>query len=138
MPVPDETARPITPENMPAPHTLLERLADELGGRSPVTVVYGEPVTTEGVTIIPVTEIGFGFGFSGDPGHGPGEATTDQRGGAGGVRARPRGFIEIKNGTATYKPVRNSWLDVGVPLAALLVGTALPRLARRLAKRRLG
>ncbi|TXS45420.1 hypothetical protein EAO75_21440, partial [Streptomyces sp. uw30] len=44
--------------------TLLERLADKLGGRASeaVAAVYGEPVTVDGVTVIPVAKVSFGFG----------------------------------------------------------------------------
>ncbi|MGC9538297.1 spore germination protein GerW family protein [Streptomyces sp. UG1] len=117
--------------------TLLERLADKLGARASVTAVYGEPVVGDGITVIPVAEVGFGFG--GGVGREVGKDKTGEGGGGGGgAGARPVGFIEIKDGTATYKPLRDPWVDVIVPLtAALLAGTALPHLARRLAKRRL-
>ncbi|MFP3989374.1 spore germination protein GerW family protein [Streptomyces sp. E11-3] len=114
---------------------LLECLADKLGSRASVTVVYGDPVTSDGVTVIPVAEVAFGFG--GGTGGETGTAKNGEgAGGGGGAAARPRGFIEIKNGTATYKPLRDPWVDVAVPLAALLVGMVIPRLTRRLAKRR--
>ncbi|MDQ1039023.1 hypothetical protein QFZ75_005439 [Streptomyces sp. V3I8] len=128
MTAPDE---PTPPTTSTQPTTaLLERLTAQLGGRAS-TVVYGEPFTTAGVTVIPVAEVGLGFGGTAGP-----EAVADEGAACGGVRARPRGFIEIKNGTASYKPLRNPWLDVAVPLAAALVGAALPLLARRLAARR--
>jgi len=128
MSAPDQPTRPTTPAH---PTTaLLERLTAELGGRAS-TVVYGEPVTTEGVTVITVAEVGLGFSGTAGP-----EAAADEGSAGGGVRARPRGFIEIKNGTASYRPLRNPWLDVAVPLASILVGAALPLLARRLAARR--
>lgn len=133
----DDPPRLVPLADMTAAHasvTLLERLADKLGGRASVTAVYGEPVVSEGITVIPVAEVGFGFG--GGAGREVGkEKTGEGGGGGGGAGARPVGFIEIKDGTATYKPLRDPWVDVIVPLAALLAGTALPRLARRLAKR---
>ncbi|MGW2602001.1 spore germination protein GerW family protein [Streptomyces klenkii] len=147
MTVPDGTARPGPAANAPATHApaaLLERLADELGSRISKTIVYGEPVTTEGITVIPVAEVGigfgfgFGFGFGGGAGRKAGAAMNSEGGGGGGVMARPRGFIEIKDGTATYKPLRNPWVDVAIPIAALLAGTAVPLIARRLTKQRLG
>ncbi|MGW6014892.1 GerW family sporulation protein [Streptomyces sp. NPDC055210] len=128
MTAPDEPTLPTTPTHPPT--ALLERLTAELGGPSS-TVVYGEPFTTEGVTVIPVAEVSLGFGGTAGP-----EAAADEGAACGGVRARPRGFIEIKNGTASYRPLRNPWLDVAVPLASILVGAALPLLARRLATRR--
>ncbi|MFE7121766.1 spore germination protein GerW family protein [Streptomyces sp. NPDC057654] len=130
--------RPAPPAGMDAARasvTLLERLADKLGARASVTAVYGEPVTRDGVTVIPIAEVGFGFG--GGAGRDVGAAKTGEGGGGGGgAGARPRGFIEIKDGTATYKPIRDPWVDVVVPLIALLAGIAVPRLARRLTKRR--
>ncbi|MEU2870483.1 spore germination protein GerW family protein [Streptomyces olivoreticuli] len=117
-----------------APVTRLERLAGKLGSRASVTAVYGEPVTSGGVTVVPVAEIG--YGFAGVAGHEAGAAGTGEGGGGGGFSARPRGFIEIKDGTATYKSLRAPWVDVVVPLAALLAGTAVPRLVSRLAERR--
>ena len=135
---PDDTVRLVPPADMTAAHasvTLLERLADKLGGRASVTAVYGEPVTGGGVTIIPVAEVHFGFG--GGAGREVGAAKTGEGGGGGGgAMARPLGFIEIKDGAAMYKPLRNPWVDVIVPLVGLLAGTVLPRLTRRLAERR--
>ncbi|QOV36879.1 sporulation protein [Streptomyces ferrugineus] len=137
----DDTPQLLPLADMTAAHasvTLLERLADKLGARASVTAVYGEPVVGDGITVIPVAEVGFGFG--GGAGREVGKDKTGEGGGGGGgAGARPVGFIEIKDGTATYKPLRDPWVDVIVPLtAALLAGTALPRLARRLAKRRTG
>jgi uncharacterized spore protein YtfJ len=113
---------------------LLERLADRLGGKASVTAVYGEPVVCEGVTVIPVAKVGFGFGG------GTGRATETSKtgeggGGGGGAEARPLGFIEIKDGTATFRPIRDPWVDVVVPLATL-AAAVVPRLARALARRR--
>ncbi|MEU7166336.1 sporulation protein [Streptomyces morookaense] len=112
---------------------LMERLAEQLGSRASVSAVFGEPVTSGGITVIPVAE--FGFGFPGGTGTGTGAANTGE--GRGGAGARARGYIEIKDGTAAYKPIRAPWANVAVPLAALLAGTVVPLLVRRLAKRRL-
>lgn len=115
--------------------TLLERLADKLGGRASVTAVYGEPVTADGVTVIPVARVAFGFG--GGAGRSvEGVKAGDGGGGGGGVEAKPLGYIEIRDGIATYKPIRYTWGDVVLPLAALLVGTALPKAVRALRRRR--
>ncbi|MBX7551799.1 spore germination protein GerW family protein [Streptomyces sp. NPDC004232] len=125
-----------TPDQ-PVPQTdtaaaLMKRLAEQLGSRASVSAVFGEPVTSDGITVIPVAEVG--FGFAGGTGPEAGAANAGAGGGGGG--ARPRGYIEIKDGIATYKPLRASWASVAVPLAALLAGTVVPLLVRRLAKRR--
>lgn len=130
------------PPAMPAPEasaahasvTLLERLAEKLGGRASVTAVFGEPITRDGVTIIPVAEVRFGFG--GGAGREVGATKTGGGGGGGGgARAKPLGYIEIRDGTTTYKPTRDPWVDVVVPVAALLVGAALPKAVRAIARR---
>ncbi|QEV22579.1 sporulation protein [Streptomyces alboniger] len=110
----------------------LERLAEEIGERAAGTVVFGEAVTAAEVTVIPVAEVGYGFGL------GPTSPTASETGGAGCVRAHPRGFIEIRNGTATYRPLPNPWLTVALPFAAFLAGVAVPPLARLLTKRHPG
>ncbi|UNO38634.1 spore germination protein GerW family protein [Streptomyces sp. MST-110588] len=106
---------------------LLEQLAGKLGRRAPGTVVFGEPVVSQDVTVIPVARIGFGFG--GNTGQAAGEDGLV----GGGVEAKPLGFIEIKEGRTTYKPIRDPWVNVLLPLTGgLLAGAAIVRcLARR-------
>ncbi|MPZ62101.1 MAG: sporulation protein [Propionibacteriales bacterium] len=115
--------------------TLLERLADRIAGQASVRTVYGEPISSEGVTVIPVARVHFGFG--GGAGREVGvEKTGAGGGGGGGAEARPLGFIEIKDGTATFKPIREPWTDSVLPLVAIVAGSALPRLARAIRRRR--
>ncbi|WP_151477786.1 spore germination protein GerW family protein [Streptomyces albicerus] len=113
---------------------LLERLAEKLGGRASVTTVYGAPVTGDGVTVIPVARVGFGFG-AGVGREVDAAKTGEGGGGGGGAGAKPVGFIEIRNGSATYRPIRDPWVDVVVPLAALVLGGALPKIVRALRRR---
>lgn len=110
---------------------LVEGLAGQLGSRASVSAVFGEPVTSGGITVIPVAEVG--FGFAGGTGSEAGAVNAGQ--GGGGAGARPRGYIEITDGTATYVPLRAPWVNVAAPLAALLAGTLVPALVRRLARR---
>jgi hypothetical protein len=114
---------------------LLERLADRLGGVASATAVFGEPIVCEGVTVVPVGKVVVGFG--GGAGRETAAATTgDGGGGGGGAAARPLGFIEIRNGTAVYRPISDPWAGVFGPLAALLAGAAATRVAGFLAGRR--
>lgn len=117
-----------------AADALLEHLADRLGGSASVTAVYGEPVTADGVTVIPVARVAFGLG--GGAGWGGDAGGREGGGGGGGADARPVGYIEISNGIATYRPIRRTWTDVAVPLAALVLGAALPKVVRMLRRRR--
>lgn len=115
--------------------TLLERLAEKLGGKATVSAVYGEPITGDGVTVVPVARVSFGFG--GGTGHGSGAARSGEGGGGGGgVDARPLGYIEIKDGTAVYKPIRDPWVDIALPFAGMLVGIVGSKSVRALVRRR--
>ncbi|WP_314612866.1 GerW family sporulation protein [Streptomyces stackebrandtii] len=137
MTTPDDKIQPAPPPESTvarASADLLEHLADKLGARASVRAVYGEPVTSGNITVIPVAEIAYGFG--GGAGRDTTEAKTGEGGGGGGgAAARPRGFIVIKDGTAAYKPVRDPWMDILVPLGALVTGLAASRLVRLWAKR---
>ena len=131
--VPADVLRDV-PKGNPAV-VLLERLAEKLGGRASVTTVYGEPVTRHGVTVIPVAKVGFGFGAG--VGREAGAAKTGEGGGGGGgAGAKPIGFIEIQEGFATYRPIRDPWVDVFVPLAVVALGSALPGIIGALRRRK--
>ena len=112
---------------------VLERLAEKLGSKASVSAVFGEPVERSGITIIPVARVGFGFGAG--AGRGRKQAEVAQ-GGGGGASAAPVGYIEIKDGNAVFRPIRDPVVDVVVPLATLVAGFAAPRMVRRLLRRR--
>lgn len=66
--------------------------------------IIGEPITTpDGVTVIPISRVSFGFGTGGSD-YGK---TTDKFGGAGaaGVRIDPVSFLIIKDGVTRVVPV---------------------------------
>jgi uncharacterized spore protein YtfJ len=116
-------------------NNLLERLAKRVGSKASVRAVFGEPVVAEGVTVIPVATVAFGFG--GGTGRETGPAKTGEGlGGGGGVTARPLGYIEISGGAAVFKPIRDPRRDVLASLAAVAASTATVRMARVLSKRR--
>ena len=66
--------------------------------------VIGEPITTpDGVTVIPISRVSFGFGTGGSD-YGK---TVDKFGGAGaaGVKIEPVSFLIIKDGVTRVVPV---------------------------------
>ena len=99
----------------------LQALAAKVGATAGAKAVFGRPVEREGVTVIPVARIrwGFGGGFGDNQN---GSATGS--GGGGGVQATPMGFIEVHDGTAQYKSVRDpmrtamAWLVLPASAAA--------------------
>lgn len=81
---------------------LIEGAVDRLRASASVKTVYGEPIITEGKTVIPVAKVAYGFGA----GHGSGthERKTpngkkpvegEGEGAGGGVAAKPVGVVEI-------------------------------------------
>ncbi len=68
--------------------------------------IVGAPITTpDGVTLIPVSRVSFGFGSGGgDYGKQPGKDNFGGGGGAG-VKIDPVAFLVIKDGTTRVMPV---------------------------------
>ena len=114
---------------------ILESLAEKLGSRASVSAVFGEPVTRAGITIIPVARVSFGFGGGAGRGRRQGEIAQGG-GGGGGASAAPAGYIEITDGNAVFKPIRDPLVDVVVPLVTLVAALAAPRMMRRLLRHR--
>ena len=88
-----ETDRPLELPRAVRQSSLVERLADRLGVTANARTVYGDAVEREGVTVIPVAKVSFGFGGGGGI-----QGAREGSGGGGGLRAEPLGYIEIKNG----------------------------------------
>ena len=67
--------------------------------------IVGQPITTpDGVTLIPISKVSFGFGSGGGD---YGAKPADKFGGAGaaGVKIDPVSFLVIKDGTVRVLPV---------------------------------
>ena len=99
--------------------SLVERLAHMINVHANAKQVYGDPIERDGVTIIPVAKVQWGFG-----GGGLGAGVLERSGAGGGVRATPAGFIEIRGGDVQFVPFRDA-SDVGILLGAALAGIAI-------------
>jgi uncharacterized spore protein YtfJ len=115
---------------------LIDALAD-LREKANVNACFGEPVTIEGCTVIPVAEIAYGFGLRGGYGteaeqQTPQETSVGGSGGVGGVRARPLAVVEVTPERTWVEPIID---EQELALAgALLTGWSVFWLARALAK----
>jgi uncharacterized spore protein YtfJ len=130
----------------------VERMAERVGGKASVRAVFGDPIERDGITVIPVAKVRWGFG--GGAGRGPiamgpgieGQApeislSEDIResgagsGGGGGVTADPIGYLEIGPDGANFRPITPVMPSPGFLLAAgitaMLVLRGLARLIRR-------
>lgn len=109
----------------------LTKLIESLGGTASAQAVFGTPIEKDGVTVVPVARVRYGVGGGGGRGQGRKKRDTgdvDQvgYGHGGGVQASPVGFIELRDGEATYKRIADPTRSVAVallfPLVAAVAG----------------
>lgn len=103
----------------------LTQITDRLQASATTKTVYGEPVSVEGRTLIPVARVRYGFGAGG------GANATDNggegSGGGGGVEVTPIGVIEITAGETRYISLEGprvfiKYALIAVGIVALLLG----------------
>ena len=114
---------------------LLERLAERIGAKANIDVVFGAPIVQGGVTVIPVARVRWGFGGGGGRTDGPPNGVASGSGGGGGVAADPVGYLEITSGGATFRPITDPYpgpvLVLAAGVTAALVIRALARIRHR-------
>lgn len=114
---------------MSDPSNVIKALGENLQAGANVRNVWGEPVTAEGRTIIPVAQIMYGYGAgSGGARAGRESLPSGQGGGGGGgMRAIPVGALEISaSGTRFIRlwDAKRAGLALG---AAFLFGAVIGR-----------
>ena len=112
----------------------LEALAERLQ-RTTVRTVFGDPIVSEGRTIIPVARVAYGFGSGGGIAAAHPErasnAKSEGAGGGGGVVAVPAGIVEITREQTRFLRF-NDWRPL---TAAGIVGFGLGVMLSRWAGR---
>jgi len=113
----------------------LEKLAERVGGKASIKAVFGEPISRNGKTIVPVAKIRWGFG--GGTGTGPSSQAADApvgtgTGAGGGVTAEPIGYLEIGDEGAAFKPIAAAYPSPVFLLAAGFAGSLVIRAIARL------
>ncbi|MGB6896264.1 MAG: spore germination protein GerW family protein [Dehalococcoidia bacterium] len=120
----------------------VENIAQTITERLSARTIYGDPVTIDGRTIIPVARISFGFG--GGSGRGRGRRRRAERpqgeeggpetgggggGGGGGGMVRPVGFIELTGTSSRWVPIAPSpgELVLRAFLIAAVLGLGKPK-----------
>lgn len=109
----------------------VDRIAETLGASARAQNVYGDPVERDGVTVIPVAKIRYGFGGGGEV-----EKDEYESGGGGGISVTPVGYVELRGGTSTYRPIRGAGAMVPMVAVAGLLGLLGLRMFARLTARR--
>jgi uncharacterized spore protein YtfJ len=111
------------------PAQTLQHLSETLGNSATVKSVFGDPISIEGKTVVPIARVAYGFGAGG--GKGPsrrGEATTatekaEGGGGGGGMHATPAGALEITATGTRFVPFTDlRWLALAFAAGAVCGG----------------
>lgn len=104
---------------------IMSAITDQVKDTANVRVIFGNPVTADGVTVIPVGAVkiagGGGGSHAGAAPQGEGEAAESGMGLGVKVITRPLGYIEVSNGSAKLIPI----IDVTRIVLASLVATGL-------------
>jgi len=90
--------------------------------------VVGEPITIEGVTLIPLISVGFGFGAGGGEGRGEARQKGEGAGGGtgGGVGVRPIAMVIIDKEGVRIEPIKG-----GLTSAIEKIGETIPQMIEK-------
>jgi uncharacterized spore protein YtfJ len=112
--------------------TILQSLKESILSQASVKAIYGEPISANGKTVIPVAKIMYGYGAgAGTGGVGDTSARGEGGGGGGGVRAIPVGVIEISDQQTCFVPITDRKKLTGAVLAGIGLGMLLGWNVRR-------
>ncbi len=116
---------------MPDVFDTIENAMQMLRERLSVKTVYGDPVTADGITVIPVSKVSFGFGggggsaprgVSGETLAGNGDAASRSGSGGGmggGGMVEPLGYIEISKAGSRWVPLEPPRAEIFLRLLAV-------------------
>src|SRR5690242_5340286 len=111
---------------------VLQSLKDSILSHATVKAIYGEPITAQGRTVVPVAKIMYGYGAgSGTGGLGDTSARGEGGGGGGGVRAIPVGVIDISDQRTRFVPISDRKRLAGAILAGTFFGMLVAWSRRR-------
>ena len=99
----------------------LESMFEPLTRSASVKSVYGEAISANGKTIIPVARVAYGFG--GGRGSKPGDANPQEgEGGGGGVYAVPVGILEVTETQTRFIGLSDKRRLAGAALIGFCIG----------------
>jgi hypothetical protein len=104
---------------------LIESLVDRIGGQARASTIYGDAVERDGVTVIPVARAIWGFGG----GSGRDHEQEVGSGGGGGMFLAPVGYIEIRGGSSSFRPIFKPPLGAISLVIGILLGLVIARFA---------
>jgi len=111
-----------------------QSIIERLQSSAIVKTVFGDPITAEGKTIIPVAKVGycFGVGIGSPPIIAKKSPDKSDTGGMGGAfRAKPLGVLEITKEETKFIPIEEKKKLMGVLLIGLFLGVLLAKRSRK-------
>ena len=99
-----------------------ERLVEAFKTVVDAKMIFGEPIERDGMTIIPVAKLRYGFG-----GGGGRRDREEGGGGGGGMIVQPAGYIELKDGSSRFHAIREPITFVPLVIAGGLTGLLMAR-----------
>jgi len=104
-------------------------IADKLFGSASVKAVYGEPIETQGKTIIPVARVAYGFGGGyGESKDNKQEGRNSEGGGVGGgLAVKPVGVIEVTEEETRFIPLSGKKKLAGMLALGFVLGFIIGR-----------
>jgi uncharacterized spore protein YtfJ len=116
----------------------LESLAERLQTTG-VKTIFGDPISAEGRTIVPVARVAYGFGSGGGMSGRHAEPSRDRNGegagGGGGVRAVPAGVVEITRDQTRFVRFGDWRPAAAAAILGFSAGVLLSKWARRSSQR---
>ncbi len=103
-----------------------QSLVERLHSSANVRTVYGDPVETQGKTVIPVSRVRYAFG-SGSARLGEAGTLGEALGGGGAVQAESVGVFEVTDAGTRYVPVESGKTVAAALAAGFLVGVLIGR-----------
>ena len=103
-------------------HMEMQEIFQSIVEHASVRTIYGDPISAEGKTVVPVAKISYGFGG----GSGRDEQRGSGGGGGGGCVAKPVGVVEITDAGTRFIPIGG----VGRIALAFMAGLCLGLLLR--------
>jgi hypothetical protein len=120
--------------NGTAADRLLERLAEQLGGKASVQAVFGEPIRSGDSSVVPVARVRWGFGGGGGRSDETPTGAASGSGGGGGVSADPIGYLEIGPEGTTFRAIRDAYPSPAFLLASAVAAAVVLRALARLVR----
>jgi uncharacterized spore protein YtfJ len=111
--------------------SVLQSLSESIATKATVKTVFGDPVATEGRTVIPVAHVKFGFGAGGGAGDKPQGQKGEGGGGGGGGKCTPLGVVEISAEGTKWIPINQCTRLARALAIGFFVGLLMAKCRRR-------